>query len=517
MTDTESDTKGDSSTSSDVQEATGDANTPINDEVMELIAAERVDKTMRQTLAAILGENIHGGDEDFSYYDVFEWDTNPGVDQFYTLALRNPYAFAVTFLPASTSWRDPPEIVDDAESDDDDGQTDFEAEIEEFERDLRIWNYGKRADKLAGIGQYGILVLQFDDINKPSEFENPVVNPSGLKGLRPFSEASVEDIKLGGPTSDRWGKPVKYKLDLTDEEDDESDTTESEGPDSIWAHHSRVIHIPSGGLLDDQIRGTPRQQPVYNNLIDIERTLGAAGQLVYRAAAWGININIDKDFALEDNKDELREHLHRWEVGLENVLRTHGAADVQSLGGEDIDPQPVIDPNIEAISSQPYMPPQSVLKGNETGERATTQDLKDWYGELGERRRTYITPTIVRALIDRLIKYSILTPPSKGPSAYSVEWTPLAEMSEKDEADIQHTRAQALNEWTGGMPEAMLTRQQQADYIEDGDLPSEFDEVADDVQELEEEAAAAATARSVEEMTSGDGYAVADGGEGVDD
>lgn len=540
MTDTQ-DSESSGSSSTDVQEATGEATAEGEDGVLELTAAEQVDLTMRQTLAAVLGENAHGGGDEFDYYDVFEWDKNPGVEQFYALALRNPYAFAVTFLPASTCWRDPPEIVD-KQDDDEDSQTEFEKDVQDLVDEHDVWEYCKRADKLAGIGEFGVLVLEFDDVQQrdvadadqdddeeinTDAFATPVDDPKQLIGLRPFSEESIDDVTLGGPGSGRWGEPIEYRLDLSDEDDDEDATVSHSGPDSMRVHHSRVIHVPSDVQLDDEVRGVPRQQPVYNNLIDIERTLGSAGQLAYRAAAWGININIDKDYDLEDGGDDLREALHRWEVGLENVLRTHGAADVQSLGGEEIDPSGVIDPNIEAISSQPYMPPQSVLKGNETGERATTQDLKDWYGEIGERRRTYDEPTLVRAIVDVWLEHELVAEPNG--DGYDVDWTPLHETSEADEAEIQLDRAKMLKQWTGGNPDDYLSREQQRQIIEEGTFPTDIDElpertavdegqpaVQEQFDDLEESAA--------EQLPAGPGAgaeagteAVPDGGEEADD
>jgi len=504
-------------------ESTGDAQADAQAREDELLAAAQVDMAMRQVLQDQLGASTDAeGIND--YYDVFDWDPNPTATHYYAMALRNPYAFAVTFLPPMTAWRDPPRIVDDTESDD--TQTAFESDVEDLVRKHDLWSYAARADMLAGIGTFGILVLEFDDVGQNAVgdgerrqgFGAEVDNPQQLQGLRPYSRESIDNVRLGGPGSGRWGQPIEYQIDLGDENDEEFGI-EQGGPDTMWVHHSRVIHIHSDQLLDDELRGIPRQQPVYNNLVDIEKTLGSAGTLAYRASAWGININISKDYKLDDDAgDKLQEHLARWQSGLENVLRTHGADDVKSLGGEDIDPKPVIDPNVEAISAQTGIP-QSVLKGNESGERSTTQDLKEWYGKVGERREQFVTPTIVRALINRLVEYDIVSAPSTGPSAYSVEWTPLHVLSEKDQADIQHTRAQALNEWTGGMPEAMLTRQQQADYIEDGVLPSEFDEVPDDVEALEEASAAADGARDIEEMTAeydAGEEAVADGGE-VDD
>ncbi|AXR78996.1 anti-CBASS protein Acb1 family protein [Natrarchaeobaculum sulfurireducens] len=422
---------------------------------------------MRFALAQALGENLPG-DED--YYEVFNWDKNPTVEDYFALALRNPYAYAVTFLPPETTWRDPPEIDDHAEPSGSADQTSFEADVEDLVDDLRLWHYCRRADKLAGIGKFGALVLEFDDTEDPSDLDTPVEQGSELTGLRPFSRASVADVRVGGPGSGRWNEPIRYQLDFSDENENEG-VIRQEGPETVWVHWSRVIHIPSDELLDDELRGIPRQKPVYNNLIDIERTLGSAGQLAYRAAAWGIHINISENFDVDDGGDELREHLQRWQHGLENVLRTHGADDVKSLGGEEIEPSPIIDPNIEAISSQTGIP-QSVLKGNETGERATTQDLKEWYGKISERRNEFVEPLIVRELIDRLVDFGSIEPPAG--DGYDTIWKPLAELSEADQADVRETRADVLETWMQVAP-GILTPEQQLEYIEDGKLPAELD------------------------------------------
>ena len=506
----------------------------LDEETKELVAAQQVDMQMRMMLASALGENVAGGDTGVlpDYYEIFDWDPNPSTRDFYALALRNPYAYAVTFLPSSTSWRNPPKIVDDAEPDGaavvDADQTQFEEDVEELAREQDLWDYCKRADKLAGIGDFGVLVMVFDDVQQDDvddeagmlsedTFADPVDGAEQLVDLRPFSRLSVQNIKLGGPGSGRGGEPVEYEIDLRDENDEEFDVrrtgdleTSHGGPKTLRVHHSRVIHIHSETLLDDEMRGIARQQPVYNNLIDIEKALGSAGELAYRASAWGININIDKDYQLEDD-NALTEHLHRWQVGLENVLRTHGADEVQNLGGEEIDPSNIIDPNIEAICAYLGIP-QSVLKGNETGERATSEDLVEWYGKIQERRQEFVTPTIVRELIDRLIEHDIIATPDHGPSAYSVEWKPLKEMSEDQVAEIQKDRSETQERLAG----IGLTREQRLEYVRDGTLPTAISDVTDDIAELEDVEASATGARDVEEITAGYEAAV-DGGEEVDD
>lgn len=454
-----------------------DLNEMSNEEVMELIASDglatRQEDQMRVALAKALGENLDG---DGNYYDVFNWDRNPTVDDFMSLALRNPYAYAICFLGVDTAWRDPPNIVDEAEAE---GGTRFENDVSDLEDEHRIWHYCHRADKLAGIGTFGILVIQFDDVEGPQGLSEPVGNPSNINGFKPYSRSSIIEVKAGEPGSSRWGEPVKYKIDLSDENSENDVINYGMENNEIWIHHSRVVHIPSDNLLDDEVRGVERLKPVYNNIIDIERALGSAGQLAYRAAAWGINVNIDKDFALEDT-DDLHEHLREWQLGYENVLRTHGAKDVQSLGGEEIDPTLITDPNIEALSAYSDIP-QSVLKGNETGERATSQDLMEWYAKGMERRREFQNPLIVRETIDRILKYDVIALPQG--TGYSVNWEPLAEPDQQQIADVEMTRAETLQK----VPklEMELSSFEQAEYIENGTLPSDLEERVQEVEEVQ--------------------------------
>lgn len=463
--------------------------------------AVRQEFQMRYALAQALGDALPGTDED--YYDVFGWKRHPTVEDYFAIALRNPYAYAVTFLPPELTWRDPPTIVDDAEVED---GTEFESDVEGLADDLRLWHYCRRADKLAGIGKFGVLVLQFDDIDGHEGLTDPVDDASELLGFRPFSRASVTGVQLGEPGTERWDKPTQYTLDFSDENETEGVVTRGQ-VDTVKVHWTRVIHIPSDELLDDEIRGIERQKPVYNNLVDIERTLGAAGQLAYRAAAWGIHINIDKDFELEDAGEDLREHLKRWNLGLENVLRTQGADEVKSLGGEQIDPSGITDPNIEAISAHTGIP-QSVLKGNETGERATTQDLADLYGQINGRRREFAEPLIVRAVIDRARRFDVIADP-RG-NGYSVNWSPLFELPEDAIAEMREQRARTLQTW--GEAITPLSREQEAAFIEDGSLPTELPEAADEVAALEDIDAAASRIPDVDETVAG--YeALADGGE----
>jgi hypothetical protein len=308
--------------------------------------------------------------------------------------------------------------------------------------------------------------------------------------LRPFSQLSVEKVYCGGPDSERWGEPLYYLIDLDDENDADTaddagvktsdlptpgeaaargeggtDTTFGMGEDrSVWVHYSRVIHF-ADGLLDDEVRSRPRQEPVFNPLTDIEKVLGAAAEAAYRGVDYGVHANVDPEYELEDGGAALENNLRDWYHGLQPWVQTQGV-DLETLGGEAPDPSKVIDPYIEAISAEKKIP-QSVLKGNETGERATSQDLKNWYGDIAGRQNGY-GAHLLRELFDRCINYGVL--PST-PAGYTVEFPPLAEESEKETAEVENKRADTVKKLRAAVPG--FGAEAAVEYVQTGDIPAD--------------------------------------------
>lgn len=444
------------------------------DETYELTANELAGIQMRTMLAANLGKQ-YDGDRDL--YDAFGWDKQPDVEDFYGMYLRHPYARAVVDMPALTTWRDGPEITDQQDSEAGE-TTDFEDDVATLEEDERLWHYCKRADKLAGIGEYGLLVIGFadgKDLMKPVD-TSEIGEPEDVQWLRPFSQRSVEDLLLDEDSqSDRWGYPTHYKLDLGDEDDATSATSTT-----AWVHHERVIHIAED-LLDDEVRGTPRMEPVYNALFDIEKTLGAAAEMAYRGADYGLAVSVDDGYQLEDGGDQLKTEMQEFIHGFSKTMNLENA-EVEQIGGNDIDPTPIIEPEIEAVSAYTGIP-QSMLKGNETGERATTEDRKEWYGTVAERRDQFATPMIVRDLIDRFRTFGAIDAPDG--DGYDVDWPPLAEQSEMDESEVQLNRAQVLKHVQALL--AGMGTEDVTEFIKTGEFPDFGAESTADVPSIDED------------------------------
>jgi hypothetical protein len=451
------------------------------------LRANAVIDGLRWSLANELGDSGH---EVRDWYDTFGWPKrgNNGdwdADNYYALYLRNAYAYAVVAQKPKTTWKHAPEVRDRANQDEDTQRepTDFEKKTTKLDREHDLWHYAHRIDRMAGIGRHGLLVIDYADTNKPEDFEDEftgVENASGLdmiNGYRVYPEPMIEEIEWGEPGSDRWGKPVKYDIDLGDDADagtqDEQNTT-------LTVHHSRVVDVPARVLDDDETRARPRQEPVVNNILDIEKALGSTAELSYRAADYGLNVNLDPDKVdtSGDAMEMMEEDLQDWYHGLQPFLRTTGA-DVNRLGGEVKDPTGIVDNNVRAIATQTGIP-QRVLEGASLGELASAEkDDEQFLGMIAERQQQYAEPYIARAIIQHHLDDGVL--PDYEGEWFDIVWPDLSELSEQEEADVHQTRSTVVKNLQAAVPS--LSGGRAEEFVESGEFPERDEQTANDLDE----------------------------------
>jgi hypothetical protein len=447
----------------------------------ELTASETQDLVERAALAGALGhEQSHGGKR--NYYQTFGWPADPDVEDYLRLYLRGGYASTIVDAPADTSWRNDPEVDDRAGEDTE--KTAFEKDITELVEQRRLWHYCKRIDRLAGVGDFGVMLVRYRD---NGDWADPV-DASALArqdspaervaGFKPLTEHSIETIVPFGPDTERWGEPQGYKIDLSDDADTDvgtglfdPDTNGTAGTPSttasgeLWVHHERALHLPSDHLLDDEVRGAPRMESVYNNLLDVMKVRGAAAEHAYRGLDYGLHAKLDPEYRHEDDGKGAEESIDRYLHGLQPYIQTQGV-DIDALGGETIDPGPVIDAELDEISAATRMP-KSVLRGKEVADRAKSEDLREWYGHIAERQSGRCTHLIVRPLIEDFVRFGVVR--SHGEAGYDLPFPPLAELSETEQADVQTKRAQVVKRTQAALPG--LGTDEWREYLESGEIP----------------------------------------------
>lgn len=386
----------------------------------------------RYKLAQQVGQTAFGGARE--YYRALGYTEGPIQYVVYRQRYdRQDVASRIVDLPAQDSWKKPPAVTEHG-----DGETAFaKAWTELADSQLGVWGKLMRADKLSGIGCYGILLLGFADGGKLAQ---PVGSASALLYLRPFPEGMVDILTYEDDSQNpRYGLPVTYKVELSASERE-------------VVHWERVIHLAEG-KTDNEVFGTPRLQKVFNRLDDLIKVVGGAAEASWYAMRPGTVIQPKEDYELDMTAAEIEEELERYSHDPMRMLWMAGV-DVQEVARPVvIDPTKAYEPILALIATATGIP-QRVLQGSAQGElAAATADLKQWAGEVAHRQKNYVEPEVFRPFVDRLIAVGILPPP--GEEGYTVgtedengeyRWPSLLSMDELEESEITRNRAIAIKQ-----------------------------------------------------------------------
>jgi hypothetical protein len=400
-------------------------------------------------------------------YAVLGYDRLITTRQYRDRYARGGIAGRIIDTPVNATWRGVMEVVEDKN---DKNDTEFEKAWKTANQRLQIQAKLQRADRLAGLSTYSVILLgvrgqgvQGEDILSQ---ELPKGRPEDLMYLAPFlggggpggdtrSRAAAVDADCTimeyetDVSSPRFGLPKLYQLRRTD-----ISSPAFQRP----VHWSRIIHVAEG-ILDNEVYGLPALERVWNLLDDLDKVTGGGAEAFWLRANQGLHMNIDKDMALpvaagqtaaqaaaaqveslKQQSEEYKHQLTRW-------LRTRGV-EVNTLGSDTADFANPADAILTQIAGSKAIP-KRILTGSEMGELASSQDRDNWKDQVNGRQTQYAGPYIVRQLVDRLIDYGYLPPPSKGQHEYTVKWPNVQTLTEEEKA--QGAKQWASTNATQGM------------------------------------------------------------------
>lgn len=383
----------------------------------------------RVALARGFGQS-YSGQRDI--YKAFGYPESLCFEDFWGLYQRGDISARIVEAAPDASWRIPPKIMEDK---DDTTNTEFEDKWISIQKRIHTWYHLHLVDVLSGIGQYGILLLGFDD---GSDLSKPVRSRSKLNliYLKAYKQNMVTihtlDEKI---TSPRYGLPEMYKLKLGVQLDGAASLSSQR---EVSLHHSRVVHVAEG-LIDNRIFGMPRMQKCFNRLSNMELIAGSSAEMWYRGAFPGYNFKMDPEAQigpdmLADMKDQIEEYMHDFK----RYLRLQGV-EVDSIAPQVSDPGPSVDVQLKLISATTGIPAR-ILLGSERGELASDQDEKNWLDKINARRVNYCEPFILRPFIDKLMEYEILPMVDD----YHIRWPELIDSSELDRASAMERQTASI-------------------------------------------------------------------------
>lgn len=431
-----------------------------------------------QEIQNILGVHYQG---DRDLYEVLGYPKNPGFDEYKGIYDRGDVGARIIKLPAEDTWKYPPVLSDsDQESDtdsDSESQSAFERDVKSLEQKTHCWQYIKRTDKLAGIGNYALLFIGVKEEGEADLSEE--LSPGSLNGpddisyFQPFAQDSVEEWELGKdldltPNDEMYNKPVVYKIDFSNREESEQDLHR--------VHHSRLLHVPAGPRDESELKASPRLEPVLNRLIDLQKVVGASAEMFWSGASRIFQFDIDSEDAMdipEDQMSQMDEEAQQLVHEMRQHIKTFDT-DIEVIDGDDPDPTGVVDSILKFIAGATGIP-QRILVGTERGDLASSQDKANWFGQVEMRQNNFVESAILRPFIGMMVDLGVLSDPKE--EIYDVEWPNLFELTELEQAEVQKVRSEIWkNLATSGISTLPTEFEQIFENVQDGTLP-EFEEV----------------------------------------
>jgi len=387
----------------------------------------------RQTLAAYLGKS-YGGARDL--YAALGYPLTLAWKEYYARYQRQDIAKAIIDAPVQASWRDFPEVYEVVDQETAlDQDTPFELAWSRLADKMKLQNVLTRLDRLASLGQYAVLLMGFNDGGQLSEV---VASAKQLLYLMPYSENSATiQTSDTNEKSARFGLPLAYQVSL------------AVGTNTMQklVHYSRVIHVAED-LLENNVKGAPRLEAVYNRLQDIELISGGSAEMFWRGAFPGMSFEKDPTASTISTADreKIVEQVETYVHTQSRYMLWEGIKTNQ-LAVQVADPSNHISVQLDLIAAATGIP-KRILMGSERGDLASTQDEKHWLQRVDDRRHQYCEPCIVRPFIDQLIVLGVLPQPK---NEYTVEWSDLMASTDKEKADVAVLNSQALANYTNAI------------------------------------------------------------------
>lgn len=418
----------------------------------------------RATLAARAGLQFGGAR---NLYTVFGYKTVLTEADFRTKYIRQDIASRIVDAPPGATWSNPPTMKADPALKD---------AWDKLVKKNGLWMAMQKADRLARLGHYSIIVFGFDDTGL---LDKPASNIKELLYTKNIGSGRIDNITLSNNVKDpRFGLPNTYNV-MFQSVIDSNSTATSIGLTPIGAgkvvgdnkpvHYTRTVHVVDNPL-EDTIIGVPIIEKCFNLLDDLLKVAGGTAETYWLASNRGMQADIDKDMELDPEdaaalSDEIEEYQHE----LRRIIKTRGVK-INSLGGVTPSPKQTFDMIMSLLSGTTGIP-RRILLGSEAGQLASEQDRANWAERIDERRTLFAEPIILNPTVTTLQNAGLLPE-----GEWEWEWPSAFIMSPLENSMVMAQTARAIgniSRQTGNKKPMQLTTVEEGRNLIglEGDLP----------------------------------------------
>ena len=330
---------------------------------------------------------------------------------------RDGLGNAAVDIIADKCWQDHPWLIEGAPDRESTELTANEARIDRVFSQAKVWQAFKEADVMALVAGWSAIIIRIADSN---ELDQPTVHPS--------IEALTELVPV-------WANQLTavYNCNQVLQHyvyaEPQTDISPAR---NVNVHPDRVV------IVGDPSRSRPLLKAGFNALTTLEKVLGGAGESFLKNASRQLNVNYDSEVDLEDiaranggSVAELHEnlsgHVRDINSGVDLLMMTQGAT-VNAMTVAVSDPMPSYNVALQVFAASVKIPVK-VLVGNITGERASTEDIKQLNDRCQSRRVSEVTAHIEK-FVTKLKQIGMLAA-----GQYSIMWNDLRESTDGERAD----------------------------------------------------------------------------------
>lgn len=338
---------------------------------------------------------------DYGYKDTLVFD------DFWSMFRRFGIAKAGIMRPVEKCWQTTPTILENDEPHD---QTDWEKSVELFAKNVYMWNRLRGVDYRNRVGRYaGLIMIVRDGMTLSQPMGR--ISPQQFSKFIPVFEGQL-DVKEWNQDeqSDTYSDPSMYQFQESGAGDRDPNSVRS-----VDVHPSRVI-IWAEGADDGSIYGVPALEAGFNDLITMEKIIGAGGEGFWKNARGSLHLDISEKANLnqlaqalgtdmDGLPDALEQQIEAFVKGYDKQLLTQSMASSPTsvtMG----DPEKPFSTALQSFSASIPVA-TTILIGNQTGERASTEDAHAWNLTGMSRRESFVVPQI-ELTIHRLMEIGVI-------------------------------------------------------------------------------------------------------------
>lgn len=281
---------------------------------------------------------------------------------------------------------------------------------------------------------FGWAIIALTYVDRGKDVAMPLQDPKEIRQLVPYSslqftvQPNDEDKNV---ESDRFGLPILY-------------TVRRSGVSQAKLHYSRVIHCATQ-LLDHPYKGMSALECIYDDLTVWRNERWGFGQTIVRYGSGFPDVTI-AGASKKDIDDFAESHqfktLHSKSYFVHDEKKT---LEFKGLAGRALDPAPYATPVLESLSCGTGIP-LALLRGAQAGALTGSEVNEREYFKFISGLQTLLEP-VIWELIDRLME----TGQIRRVNDYRIVWLSGIELSEKDKAAVDLSRAQERNLKSGWM------------------------------------------------------------------